>query len=95
MTFSTGRAAQRPQPALPRLPALQPTRLLDQVRERIRLLHYSLRTEDAYVYWVRTFMRFHGVRHPAQMGQPEVEGFLSWLASERGAVRSPLDAMPA
>jgi hypothetical protein len=42
------------------LPALQSSRLLDQVRERIRYLHYSIRTEQAYVHWVRAFARFHG-----------------------------------
>ena len=65
------------------LPPLQALRLLDQVRERIRYLHYSIRTEDAYVHWVRGFVRFHGLRHPAEMGAPEVEAFLSWLANER------------
>lgn len=66
-------------------PALRATRLLDQVRERVRYLHYSLRTEQAYVYWVRAFVRFHGCeRHPRDMGAPEVEAFLSWLSSERG-----------
>jgi integron integrase len=61
-----------------------PHRLLDAVRERVRYLHYSLRTEDAYVHWVRAFVRFHGRRHPREMGGPEVEAFLSWLSSERG-----------
>lgn len=61
-----------------------PTRLLDQVRERVRYLHYSLRTEQAYVHWVRVFVRFHGLRHPKTMGGPEVESFLSWLSSHRG-----------
>ena len=88
VTFSTGRTAVRPRPAPQRLPALQSTRLLDQVRERIRLLHYSRRTEDAYVHWIRAFVRFHGIRHPAQMGGPEVEGFLGWLASERSVSAS-------
>ena len=60
-----------------------PRRLLDQVRERIRYLHYSLRTEQAYVHWVRAFVRFHGLRHPNQMGQAEVEAFLAWLSGER------------
>jgi site-specific recombinase XerD len=46
-------------------------------------LHYSLRTEQAYVHWVRAFIRFHGVRHPATLGSSEVEAFLSWLANER------------
>jgi site-specific recombinase XerD len=68
----------------PPLPALQSARLLDQVRERIRYLHYSIRTEEAYVHWVRAFVRFHGSRrHPAEMGALEVEAFLSWLANER------------
>src|SRR5678815_4474048 len=66
------------------LPALQSSRLLDQVRERIRYLHYSIRTEQAYVHWVRAFVRFHGLRHhPAEMGAPEIEAFLAWLANER------------
>ena len=68
----------------PPLPALQSSRLLDQVRERIRCLHYSIRTEEAYVHWVRAFVRFHELkRHPSEMGAPEVEAFLSWLANER------------
>ena len=63
-------------------PALRP-RLLDALREQIRYLHYSLRTEDAYVHWVRAFIRFHERRHPAEMGAAEVEAFLTWLAVER------------
>lgn len=58
-------------------------RLLDQLRHHIRYLHYSIRTEHAYVHWVRAFVRFHGLRHPADMGGPEVEAFLSWLATDR------------
>ena len=54
-------------------PALQSTRLLDQVRERARYLHYSLRTEKAYLYWIRYFVRWHGLRHPRDMGAPEVQ----------------------
>ena len=57
--------------------------LMDQVRERIRYLHYSLSTEKLYVYWVRFFIRWHGVRHPRDMGAPQVEAFLSMLANER------------
>ena len=60
-----------------------PLRLLDQVRERIRYLHYSLRIEQACVHWVRAYVRFHGLRHPKEMGQAEVEAFLSWLSAER------------
>lgn len=58
-------------------------KLLDQLRNHIRRLHYSIRTEDAYVYWVRFFIRFHGVRHPREMGATEVEAFLTYLAVER------------
>ena len=48
------------------LPPLRSVKVLDQLRERIRYLHYSLRTEQAYVHWVRAFIRFHGVRHQRQ-----------------------------
>jgi site-specific recombinase XerD len=65
------------------LPALHSPRLLEQLRERIRYLHYSIRTEEAYVHWVRAFVHFHGKRHPRDLGAPEVEAFLSWLAGER------------
>ena len=58
-------------------------RLLDQLRERIRYAHYSLRTEKTYVYWARFFIRFHRLRHPRDMGAPEVQAFLSFLANER------------
>jgi integron integrase len=63
--------------------AAPPSRLLDQVRARVRYLHYSLRTEQAYVHWIRAFVRFHGLRHPLAMGGPQVEAFLSWLSVER------------
>lgn len=78
-----GRGELRPALSPPALPALRSPRLLDQVRERIRLLHYSRHTEDAYVRWCRGFIRFHGIRHPAEMGGPEVEAFLTWLADVR------------
>jgi hypothetical protein len=55
-------------------------KLLDQLRARIRVKHYSIRTEDQYVFWVRRFILFHGKRHPREMGAPEVEAFLSDLA---------------
>jgi len=58
-------------------------RLLDQVRHRIRLKHYSVRTEQAYVDWIRRYIHFHGKRHPAAMGAPEVEVFLTDLAVAR------------
>jgi Phage integrase, N-terminal SAM-like domain len=62
--------------------------LLDQLREHIRYAHYSLRTEKAYVYWVRFFIRFHGLRRPREMGAREVQSFLSSLANERGVAPS-------
>lgn len=61
-------------------PIKPPPKLLDQVRERIRLKHYSIRTETAYVHWVKRFILFHGKRHPADMGAFEVEAFLTHLA---------------
>lgn len=65
------------------LPAPSGGRLLDRVREQLRYLHYSLRTEQAYVYWVRGFVRFHGMRHPREMGAAEVQQYLAWLSVER------------
>jgi integron integrase len=64
-------------------PQLRSVRLLDQMRERIRYCHYSLRTEKAYLFWVRRFIRFHRLRHPRSMGCAEVEAFLTHLATER------------
>jgi integron integrase len=61
----------------------QPPRLLDRLRAEIRLRHYSLRTEEAYVGWVKRFILFHGKRHPKDLGVEEITQFLSWLASER------------
>jgi integron integrase len=55
-------------------------KLLDQVRAKLRLLHYAKRTEEAYVDWIRRYIVFHGVRHPCEMGVREVEAFLSHLA---------------
>lgn len=55
-------------------------KLLDQVRQAIRRKHYSIRTEDAYVNWIRRFILFHNKRHPAQMGKLEIESFFSDLA---------------
>ena len=66
---------------------LKSIRLLDLVRERIRYPHYSFSTEKAYLYWVKYFVRWHGrgasMRHPRDMGGPEVEAFLTMLANER------------
>jgi len=56
-------------------------RLLDQVRARLRVKHYSLRTEQAYLYWVRRYILANGKRHPRDVGGMEVEGFLTRLAT--------------
>ena len=57
-------------------------RLLDQVRGKIRLKHYSIRTEQAYLDWIKRFICHFGKRHPNEMGAREVEAFLTWLAVE-------------
>jgi integron integrase len=59
-----------------------PPRLLDQVRDRIRVKHYSIRTETQYLQWIRRFILFHDKRHPRDMGAAEVEAFLTHLAVE-------------
>ena len=61
-----------------------PRRLLDQLRDKIRLRHYSIRTETSYVGWARRYILFHGKRHPRDMGAAEVQAFLTDLATSRG-----------
>jgi integron integrase len=63
-------------------------RLLDRVREAIRTHHYSRRTEKAYVAWIRRYIFFHGKRHPAEMGAPEITRFLTSLAVDRKVAAS-------
>lgn len=63
-------------------------KLLTQLRDKIRYKQYSIRTEQSYVDWVRRYILFHGKRHPAQMGAPEVEAFLTYLAVERHVAAS-------
>jgi integron integrase len=63
-------------------------RLLDQVREKIRLKHYSLRTEQAYLDWIKRFILFHGKKHPRQLGAGDVEAFLTHLAAVRNVSSS-------
>lgn len=66
----------------------QPKKLLDQLRDAIRLRHYSIRTEETYVSWATQFILFHEKRHPSQMGMPEINAFLTHLAVERKAAAS-------
>jgi len=61
------------------VPAEAP-RLLDRVRQAIRTRHYSRRTEEAYVHWIRKYIVFHGKRHPSGLGAAEISAFLTWLA---------------
>ncbi|RFA29940.1 recombinase XerD [Alkalilimnicola ehrlichii] len=58
-------------------------RLRDQVRALMRVHRYSIRTEKAYWYWIRYFIRFHGMKHPKEMGPLQVNEFLTWLALHR------------
>lgn len=66
----------------------RPVRLLDQLRTAIRYRHYSYRTEQAYVGWVRRFIRFHGCRHPNGLGGDDVVAFLTHLAVDRNVSAS-------
>jgi integron integrase len=63
-------------------------KLLDQVRDAIRRRHYSYRTEETYVHWIKRFIYFHGKRHPGEMGEAEVTAFLNHLARERSVASS-------
>jgi len=64
------------------------TKLLEQVRDLIRTRHYSYRTEEAYLNWIRQYILFHGKRHPAEMGAAEVSQFLTHLAVKRQVAAS-------
>jgi integron integrase len=68
--------------------APQAPRLLDRVRSAIRVRHYSIRTEQAYVQWIRRFILFHRKRHPAEMGGAEIAAFLTHLAVEGNVAES-------
>ncbi|WP_096779226.1 phage integrase N-terminal SAM-like domain-containing protein [Zobellella denitrificans] len=54
---------------------------LNRIRQELRLRGYSLRTEKTYLHWIKRYIRFHHLSHPAEMGAPEVRAFLSWLAN--------------
>jgi integron integrase len=66
----------------------RPKKLPDQVREAIRLKHYSIRTEQAYVDWIKRFILFHGKRHPKDMGSAEIETFLTHLSVNENVAAS-------
>jgi len=63
-------------------------KLLDSVRHTIRKRHYSIRTEQTYVEWIRRYIVFHGKRHPKDMGENEISQFVSYLATGRNVAAS-------
>ena len=63
-------------------------KLLEQVRQRIRTKHYSIRTEQAYVAWIKRFILFHNKRHPAEMAEKEINAFLTQLAVKENVAAS-------
>lgn len=71
-----------------------PPKLLDQVRDHIRVKHYSIRTETQYVQWVKRFILFHNKHHPQEMGNTEVEAFLTHLAVQNQALSALLFLLP-
>ncbi|MCX6034709.1 MAG: integron integrase [Chloroflexi bacterium] len=66
----------------------EPKKLLDQVHDVLRIKHYSYRTEQTYVDWIKRYIIFHKKRHPKDMGAPEIEAFLAYLAQERHVAAS-------
>jgi site-specific recombinase XerD len=64
------------------------SKLLGEMRDRIRLKHYSIRTEQAHLSWAKRYILFHGKRHPREMGEAEVVAFLNHLAVERNVSAS-------
>jgi integron integrase len=78
------------------MPNDEPPRLLDRVRQVLRRKHYAIRTEEAYVGWIRRYVLFHQKRHPQEMGMPEVEAFLTDLAvNQRVAASTQNQALSA
>ena len=69
-----------------------PPKFLDRVRWHLRVKRYSIRTEQAYIDWIRRFILFHKKRHPEQMGEQEIAAFLSHLAVDRHVSASRVNA---
>jgi Phage integrase, N-terminal SAM-like domain len=67
---------------------IPPRKLLDQVRDAIRLKHYFYRTEQTYVQWIRRYILFHNKQHPKDMEVPEIETFLTYLATTENVAAS-------
>ena len=77
-----------PLPQIRQQPPTGKPRLLDRVRETIRRKHYSIRTEQAYVDWIKRFIFFHHKRHPDEMSEPEIVRFLNYLAVQQKVAAS-------
>ena len=75
-------------PLIDRSPDAPPLRLLDQVRARIRVKHYALRTEQVYVDWIKRYIKHFDKRHPRDLTAAHVERYLSYLATEREVAAS-------
>ena len=74
----------------------QKPKLLDRLREALRSRHYSRRTEQTYCHWIKRFIFFHNKRHPAEMGEPEINAFLTYLAvKERVSASTQNQALSA
>ncbi len=86
-----------PGPWTPTAPGGAPRRrLLDRVRDAVRARHYSIRTEEAYVGWIRRYILFHSKRHPDEMGEPEINAYLTHLAvAQRVAASTQNQALAA
>jgi len=67
---------------------MEQPKLMEQVCNKIRFMHYSMRTEEAYLYWVRRFILFHNKEHPRDMGSPDIERFLAIQATIVGLCHS-------
>lgn len=67
---------------------MEQPRLLDRVKSSLRLRHYSLRTQESYIQWIKRFILYHKKRHPNEMGKIEVESFLTYLATDRHVAAS-------
>jgi hypothetical protein len=93
-TEQQGSAAARLSPTDPpdvnsrSIVAAPPSRLLDSLTQAIRVRHYSIRTEDTYMDWVRRLILFHDKRHPSELSASEVAAFLTRLAVDRGVAAS-------
>ena len=72
----------------PAPPGQRAPRLMERAGDRLRARHYSYRTEQSYLGWIKRYILFHNKRHPKEMREPEIEAFVSHLASQRGVSAS-------